>query len=106
MAATTALARLSFPLTGGVLAILFSCLPVDDRSSSVFKVMARNEFDGDEVRLKGSVVFEDWVLDEDLAVLEPYRDRRLPLDPRIEVHTRTDKLSLAYRRILADLVAS
>jgi phenylpropionate dioxygenase-like ring-hydroxylating dioxygenase large terminal subunit len=105
VAATTALVRLTFPLTGGVLAILFSCLPVDATTSVVFKVMARNDFAGDEARLNASVAFEDRVLDEDLAVLESYRDTRLPLDPRVEVHTRNDRLGLAYRRLLADLVA-
>jgi len=106
VAATTALVRLRFPLTGGVLAILFSCLPVDAHRSIVFKVMARNDFHGDEVKIKESVHFEDRVLDEDLAVLESYRDPRLPLDTRFEIHTRNDRLSLAYRRLLADLVAS
>lgn len=106
VASTTALVRLSFPLTGGVLGILFSCLPVDTERSIVFKVMARNDFEGDDLKIKESIEFEDRVLDEDLAVLESYPDRRLPLDPRIEVHTRNDRLSLAYRRILADMVAS
>ncbi len=104
--ATTAVVRLSFPLTGGVLAILFSCLPEDRSSSCVFKMMARNDFDGDPAKLADAVEFEDRVLDEDLHILEAYRDRRLPLDPRVEVHTRADKLSLAYRRLLADLVGA
>lgn len=104
VAATTALVRLSFPLTGGVLAILFSCLPVDATTSKVFKVMARNDLGGDDAKLEESVRFEDAVLDEDLVVLEAYRDTRLPLDARIELHTKNDRLSLAYRRLLADLV--
>jgi phenylpropionate dioxygenase-like ring-hydroxylating dioxygenase large terminal subunit len=104
--ATTAVVRLSFPLTGGVLAILFSCLPVDESSSIVFKVMARNDFGGDDDLIKASIEFEDRVLDEDLAILESYRDLRVPLDPRLEVHTRNDRLSLAYRRMLARLVTA
>lgn len=103
-AATTALVRLTFPLTGGVITILFSCLPVDEETSVVFKMMARNDFGGDATKLAESVVFEDRVMDEDLAVLESYRHRGVPLDPRIEVHTRNDKLSLAYRKTLAELV--
>jgi phenylpropionate dioxygenase-like ring-hydroxylating dioxygenase large terminal subunit len=103
-AATTAVVRLTFPLTGGVIAILFSCLPRALGESTVFKVMARNDFGGDQARLAASVEFEDRVLDEDLAILEAYRHTAVPLDPRIEVHTRTDKLSLAYRRMLAEMV--
>jgi phenylpropionate dioxygenase-like ring-hydroxylating dioxygenase large terminal subunit len=104
-AATTALVRLTFPLTGGVISILFSCLPEDGSSSRVFKMMARNDFGGDQDKLADSIQFEDRVLDEDLAVLESYRHTHVPLDPRVEVHTRNDKLGLAYRRVLAELVA-
>jgi vanillate O-demethylase monooxygenase subunit len=104
--ATTALVRLRFPMTGGVLAILFSCLPEGPGRSRIFKVMARNDLGGDADRLADSLVFEDRVLDEDLAVLEAYRHRGVPVDPRVEIHTRSDKLSLAYRRILADLTGS
>jgi vanillate O-demethylase monooxygenase subunit len=104
-AATTAVVRLTFPMTGGVIAILFSCLPEDGGSSKVFKVVARNDFAGDAAKIAESVEFEDRVLDEDLAILESYRHRRVPLDPRVEVHTRNDRLSLAYRRMLAELVA-
>lgn len=104
-AATTALVRLSFPLTGKTLSILFSCLPVNAEETIVFKMMARDDFDGDEQRMKDSLVFEDRVLDEDLDVLESYPSKDLPTDLRIEVHTRVDRLSASYRRILADLVA-
>ena len=104
--ATTAFIRLGFPLTGGVLAILFSCLPEANGSSRVFKVMARNDFGGDAAKLAEAVAFEDRVLDEDLAVLEAYRHTRVPLDQRVEIHTRNDKLSLAYRRVLAEMVGT
>jgi phenylpropionate dioxygenase-like ring-hydroxylating dioxygenase large terminal subunit len=104
--ATTAFLRLRFPMTGAVIAILFSCLPVDGERSTVFKMMARNDLAGDAERIAGAISFEDRVLDEDLSVLEAYRHRGVPLDPRVEVHTRNDRLSLAYRRALADLVAA
>jgi phenylpropionate dioxygenase-like ring-hydroxylating dioxygenase large terminal subunit len=104
-AATTAVVRLTFPMTGGVIAILFSCQPEALGASKVFKVMARNDFGGDRAKLDASVEFEDRVLDEDLAILESYRHTAVPLDPRVEIHTRTDKLSLAYRRMLAAMVS-
>lgn len=52
------------------------------------------------------VAYEDLVLDEDLAILERYRDRSLALDVAAEVHTRADRLSVAYRRLLADLATA
>jgi vanillate O-demethylase monooxygenase subunit len=101
--ATTALIRLDFPLTGRTIAILFSCLPESAHSTVVFKMMARNDLGGDEARIADSIRFEDRVLDEDLAVLESYPTMELPLDLRTEVHTRVDRLSTAYRRLLAEL---
>ncbi len=38
--------------------------------------------------------------------LEAYDEMGLALDLRTEVHTRADKLSVAYRRLLADLVGA
>jgi vanillate O-demethylase monooxygenase subunit len=101
--ATTAIVRLDFPLTGRRLAILFSCLPETAGTTVVFKMMARNDFGGDESRMVESLAFEDRVLDEDLAVLESYPTMELPVDLRTEVHTRVDRLSTAYRRLLAEL---
>ena len=102
--ATTAFIRLDFPITGRRIAILFSCLPATSEETIVFKMMARNDFDGDATRMADSLAFEDVVLDEDLEILEAYPNQRLPLDLRTEVHTRVDRLSATYRRILADLV--
>lgn len=103
--ATTALIRLAFPLTGKVIAILFSCLPVDAERTIVYKMMARNDYEGDQAKITASLVFEDQVLDEDLAVLEAYRSMALPIDTTAEVSTRVDRLSVTYRRMLAELVS-
>jgi phenylpropionate dioxygenase-like ring-hydroxylating dioxygenase large terminal subunit len=105
-AATTTFIRLDFPLTGKTIAILFACQPERDGSTRIYKQMARNDFDGDADQIAKSIAFEDLVMDEDLAVLEPFHDRALRLDLTTEVHTKADRLSVAYRRILADLVTS
>jgi phenylpropionate dioxygenase-like ring-hydroxylating dioxygenase large terminal subunit len=104
-AATTTFIRLDFPLTGKTIAILFSCLPERDGSTRIFKQIARNDFAGDAGLIDKSIAYEDLVMDEDLAVLEPFHDRALRLDLTVEVHTKADRLSVAYRRILADLIA-
>ena len=44
------------------------------------------------------------VLDEDLDVLERFPSNVLHLDPKIELHTKADKLSLAYRRLLDQMI--
>ena len=50
------------------------------------------------------VAFERKILDEDLALQEQYRDRRLPLDLTTEVHVKADRMTIELRRILAELV--
>jgi hypothetical protein len=47
---------------------------------------------------------EEQILDEDLSILERYPGPELPLDPRVELHTRVDRLSLAWRGVMAQAV--
>ena len=94
---------LDFPMTGARLAILFACQPETATSTRVYKLMARTRGSGASVH--ALVEFEDAVLDEDLAVLERYAETSLPVDRRAEVHTGADRLSVAYRQVLADLFA-
>lgn len=104
--ATTALIRLGFPLTGKTIAILFSCVPETATHSRIFKQIARDDYDGDAAKIAESIKFEDLVMDEDLAVLEAYRDNRVPLDLRTEVSVRTDRLPVAYRRMLLKMLGA
>jgi phenylpropionate dioxygenase-like ring-hydroxylating dioxygenase large terminal subunit len=99
------LLRLKFPLTGATITILFSCTPETATTSRIYKMMARDDTGGDGERLKAFVADEERILDEDLAVLERYPHTELHLDLREELHVRADRLSVAYRRLLADFVA-
>ncbi len=94
---------LDFPFTGHRLAILFVCQPETATSTRVYKLMAHNGLGADARRAAELVAYEDLVLDEDLAVLERYEAATLATDPRVEVHSTADKLSVAYRRLLAEL---
>ena len=105
-AVTNACIRLDHPMTGKRIAILFALQPEHDGSTRIYKQMARNDLDGDEQKLAASIVFEDLVMDEDLFVLESYAEMGVHLDLRVEVHTRTDKLSVAYRRMLAAVLGA
>jgi phenylpropionate dioxygenase-like ring-hydroxylating dioxygenase large terminal subunit len=100
----TAHVRLELP--GVTIGILLGCQPEDDGSTRVFKLIARSGIDGDADRLETFVKEEDQILAEDLAILERYPSALLPLDPRAEVHTRADRLSVAWRRLMADAVAA
>lgn len=92
-AVSNALIRLDHPLTGKRIAILFALQPEHDGSTRIFKQMARNDFAGDATKIAESIVFE------------AFHEMGVHLDLRREVHTRTDKLSVAYRRMLAAFVA-
>ena len=103
-AAPTIRLRLHFPVTGATLGILFVCQPETATATRVYKLLARNDFSGDLERMAACVKDEDVILDEDLAILERYQEMVLHLDPRVELHTKADRLSLGWRRLMSDLV--
>lgn len=103
-AALSVYLRLDFPETKVAIAILFCCTPETAGTTRVYKLISRNDLDGDAERLAGFVAEENQILAEDLAILERYDHGHLPLDRTVEVHTRADRLSLAWRAVMADLV--
>ncbi len=103
-AGLTVYLRLYFPVTDATLAILFCCQPETAASTRIYKLIARNDYGGDEARITQCVADEDQILVEDLALLARYARMELHLDPRVEVHTKADRLSVAWRRVLGDLV--
>jgi vanillate O-demethylase monooxygenase subunit len=103
-AGLTVYLRLEFPVTGATFSILFCCQPQRAGSTRIFKLMARNDLAGDTERIERCIADEDHILAEDLAILERYARMEIHLDPRVEVHTKADRLSLAWRRILGELV--
>ena len=103
-AGLTVYLRLYMPVTGKTMAILFCCSPERNGSTHIFKLVARNDSDGSEEMIAKTVVDEDLILVEDLRVLEAYTEMVLHLDLRAEVHTKADRLSVAWRRLMADMV--
>jgi len=95
---------LDFPLTGARLAILFVCQPEANGSTRVYKLMARRGYVESAAALDELVTYEDDVLTEDLAVLGAYHSMSLPANLTAEVHVPSDKLSVAYRRVLGELL--
>ena len=70
----------------------------------MFQLTATNEATDGTDALARQVGFTDVVLDEDLAVLELIDDPALDLAPDAGAHVPADRASLAYRRLLRDLV--
>ena len=94
--------RLGFPVTGATFGILFCCTPQTAERTRIHKLIARDDLGGDVARMVATIADEDQILQEDLAVLERYESMVLHLDPRVEVHTKADRLSVAWRRLMAD----
>ena len=78
--------------------------PVDDRTTLFCQSVARND-SPDEARQAGIIAVDRQVQDEDRRLLERI-DPDFPLDTTAEVHTRADRMTIEYRRILADLAAA
>ena len=96
--------RLSFPVTGATFSILFCCQPETADRTRIYKLMARDDLGGDPARIASTIADELQILEEDLLILERYAAMQVHLD-LTEVHTRGDRLSVAWRRVLADLAA-
>jgi hypothetical protein len=68
----------------------------------IYKLVARDDLAGDPVGIARTITDEDQILLEDLAVLERYHAMEPHLDPPVEVHTKADRLSLGWRRLLGE----
>jgi vanillate O-demethylase monooxygenase subunit len=93
--------ELRFPVTDGVFGIVYALQPETATSTRVYKIMARNDVDAEG--MARSLKDEDVILQEDLAILERYDQMRLELDLTVEVHIKPDRLSVAWRRMMAAL---
>ena len=67
-------------------------------------MVARDDSDASPDMITKTIADEDLILAEDLRVLGAYTEMVLHLDLRAEVHTKADRLSVAWRRLLADMV--
>ena len=94
-------AHVRLELPGVTIGVLLACQPEGADCTRVFKLVARSDIGGDAGRLAAFVEEEDQILAEDLAILGRYPSGLLPLDLAAEVHTRADRLSIAWRRLMA-----
>jgi len=77
--------------------------PVDDHTTLFCQFIARNDRPSVEVREQIAAV-DRIVQSEDKALLEGVK-ADLPLDVTSELHTKSDRMTLEYRRVLADLAS-
>jgi len=78
--------------------ILLSVTPHDVTDSTAWMWMAMNYEPP-----AGMVEFQDRIFEQDRPILESQRPELLPLDLQAELHLRSDRTAIAYRRWLAHL---
>ena len=82
-------------------AILLMVTPQDPLSSLMWMWMVMNHsYDTPEEELRA---FQDEIALQDLPIVESQRPEMLPLDLQSELHLRSDRTAIAYRRWLNDL---
>ena len=91
------LTKVPAPGDGGAFSLLIVAAPETETRCRVWLLTTVVDLDED---LASYQSFNEIIFDQDVKVVESQRPRRLPLDPRAEVHQRADKMSLAYRRWL------
>lgn len=86
---------------GRQLSILFPVTPHAERMSSAWVLMAVEA--DDPMRDEAIHRFHGDIPGEDLPMVTPQRPELLPLDLQAELHLRSDRTAIAYRRWLRDL---
>lgn len=101
----SAVLRLELPMAGMLNAIAVFCQPVRRDLTRLHMVMLRNDCpDADSAQ--AAVDYEMAVLAEDLRILNHLPSAELALDPTAQTHTRADRLTVEFRRLLRELSAS
>jgi phenylpropionate dioxygenase-like ring-hydroxylating dioxygenase large terminal subunit len=76
-------------------------LPVNEQKGTAFMLMERNyALDEDE---KVFIDFQDKLLEQDRVIVENQKPELLPLDLQAELHLISDRVSIAFRRMLQEI---
>jgi phenylpropionate dioxygenase-like ring-hydroxylating dioxygenase large terminal subunit len=81
-------------------AMFFTVTPVSERRCIAWQYVALNYGEQSEEEIRR---FEDAVMQQDIRVIESQRPELLPLDLQAELHLRSDRTAIAYRRWLRHL---
>jgi phenylpropionate dioxygenase-like ring-hydroxylating dioxygenase large terminal subunit len=86
--------------TGGRFAIFFTVTPVQEGYSQAWMYVAMDysELPDEQVQL-----FQDEIIKQDIPIVESQRPELLPLDLAAELHLRSDRTAIAYRKWLKEL---
>lgn len=82
-------------------AIFMSVTPIDQTDSVMWMIIAMNY--SDETPSNQIREFEDRVVSQDMRIVESQRPELLPLDLQAELHLRSDRTAIAYRKWLREI---
>lgn len=98
--------NIAFHMAGGVRRDLWmTASPVDLATTRCFWMMGRSD-ELDAAHDAEHLAFQQQVLDEDEPVVCSQNPPEMDLTPGVEISVRTDKVSIAYRRWLGELLAA
>jgi phenylpropionate dioxygenase-like ring-hydroxylating dioxygenase large terminal subunit len=88
--------------TGGEKYIIqLSVTPVDELESIAWMTIGMNY--GNDVPESELTGFQEKIVGQDIPVVESQRPERLPLDLQAELHLRSDRIAVAYRKWLKEI---
>ncbi len=97
--------RLHYTATGVINTIAAWAVPIDAGYSRLFCALIRNDLEApDSPAARHAVEYESSVLAEDLAVIEHLGTTDFALDLTDQLHTRADRITVEFRRLLAKAV--
>jgi len=99
--------RLDYPIMGGSTLIWFFAQPETEDRCSLHTTLSFQQPGGfSAAQLNERLKFEHQILAEDMDLQARFEDLSLPLGPGAETHTRADRPSIEYRRILRDILSN
>ena len=85
---------------GPKFAMYFTVTPVSELSSIAWTYVAK---DYENIPDEETQQFEDMITLQDVPIVESQRPELLPLDLQAELHLRSDRTAIAYRKWLREL---
>jgi phenylpropionate dioxygenase-like ring-hydroxylating dioxygenase large terminal subunit len=97
--------RVNYEETGVTTVIFSVAVPIDSSTSRLFAILFGTDLSPDT--LAEAREFEEKILWEDQVILEAYREgeRDMVLEVDAQYHTIADKMTVEYRRVMADILA-
>ena len=84
-----------------VFSMMLCATPIAPRKTVAYALLSRNySFDMPDSTFRD---FQDKIFSQDEVILESQRPEQLPLDLAAELHIKSDRLAIAYRKWLREL---